>query len=174
MKKIEGYVSETLFKLFDEGKNHHLSFLREPLMSIDLHVTLSLVEDPERSRPTIVCLCGSTRFLDAYKKASLEETMGGKIVLSIGCDMRTDKFFVGMSEVAEETVKDQLDELHLRKIDLADEVLILNVNGYIGESTLREIDYAKKQGKRIRYLFENLKNWNFQHTPPTGVKKEDT
>jgi len=123
-----------------------------------VHVTLSPVQSHEPVKePTIVCLCGSTRFLDTYKKASLEETMDGKIVLSIGCDMRTDKFFVGMSEIAEKKIKDQLDELHLRKIDLADEVLILNVNGYIGESTLHEIAYAKKQGKRIRYLLYDLK-----------------
>ena len=49
-------------------------------------------------------------------------------------------------------LKPQLDELHLRKIDMADEVLILNVNGYIGESTSRELAYAQKQGKMIRFL----------------------
>ena len=120
------------------------------------------------SKPIIVCLCGSTRFLDAFKKANLEETIKGKIVLSIGCDLRTDKFLIGMtglgldSEAAKKRIKAQLNELHLRKIDLADEVLILNVNGYIGESTAHEVAYAKKQGKRIRYLNKNLKNWNFQ------------
>lgn len=174
MKKtieFDGYLSHTLFKEFESGKSDSIC-IKKGSKKVDfvmdthpVHVTLSPVEDPERSRPTIVCLCGSTRFLDAYKKASLEETIEGKIVLSIGCDMRTDKFFVGMSEVAEEKIKEQLDELHLRKIDLADEVLILNVDGYVGKSTLREIAYAKKQGKRIRYLYENLKNWNFQHTP---------
>lgn len=108
----------------------------------------------EEERPTIVCLCGSTRFLDTYKKTSLEETMDGKIVLSIGCDMRTDKFFAGMSGDTEKKIKAQLDELHLRKIDLADEVLVLNVDGYIGKSTLSEIAYAEKQDKRVRYLFQ--------------------
>jgi cell division protein FtsB len=45
-----------------------------------------------------------------------------------------------------------LDELHKRKIDLADEVLVLNVGGYIGESTRSEIEYARKLGKPVRYL----------------------
>ncbi len=49
-------------------------------------------------------------------------------------------------------VADRLDELHLRKIDLADEVFILNVGGYIGESTRKEIEYAQRQGKPIKYL----------------------
>lgn len=48
--------------------------------------------------------------------------------------------------------KEALDELHLRKIDLADEVFVINIDGYIGKSTRNEIEYAKKQGKPIHYL----------------------
>lgn len=103
--------------------------------------------------PTIVCLCGSTRFGEAFRKAQLEETLAGKIVLTIGCNMRSDdELFGPMPEEAKTTIKTGLDELHLRKIDLADEVLILNVDGYVGESTRNELEYAKKQGKKIRYL----------------------
>lgn len=106
--------------------------------------------------PIIVCLCGSTRFKDAFQKANLRETLAGKIVLSIGCDTRSDQEIFGyMSEFELNLIKTRLDELHLRKIDLADEVLILNVDGYIGESTQRELDYAKAQeGKTIRFLVE--------------------
>lgn len=69
-------------------------------------------------------------------------TLAGKIVLSIGCDMRSDEAL----ELPPET-KEKLDELHLRKIDLTDEVLTLNVGGYVGESTSRELAYAQKLGK---------------------------
>ena len=77
----------------------------------------------------------------------MRETLAGKIVLSIGCDFKSDDA-LGL------TVDDKkrLDVLHLRKIDIADEVLILNVNGYIGESTKKELEYAKGLFKRVRYL----------------------
>jgi hypothetical protein len=104
-------------------------------------------------KPTIVCLCGSTRFSEAFQKANLNETLSGNIVLTIGCDMKSDnELFEGMSPESLEKIKADLDELHLRKIDLADEVLILNVDGYIGQSTRRELDYAITHGKKIRFL----------------------
>jgi hypothetical protein len=104
-------------------------------------------------RPIIVCLCGSTRFGDAFKKANLEETLAGKIVLSIGCNMKSDaELFAHLSPEALEEIKSRLDELHKRKIDLADEVYILNVGGYIGESTQSEINYAINSNKKIRFL----------------------
>ncbi len=98
-------------------------------------------------KPTIVCLCGSTRFYEAFKQANLQETLQGKIVLSIGCDFKSDEA-LGLSPDA----KQRLDTLHLRKIDLADEILVLNVDGYLGESTLNEIKYARSSGKPIRSL----------------------
>lgn len=103
--------------------------------------------------PTVVCLCGSTRFGEAFQVANLTETLNGKIVLTIGCDLRSDEaVFVGYSEEQLKEVKRRLDFLHFRKIDLSDEVLILNVGGYIGESTSRELAYAREQGKRVRFL----------------------
>lgn len=98
-------------------------------------------------RPTVVCLCGSTRFGEAFREANLRETLAGRIVLTIGCDTKSDDA-LGLGP----EVKPMLDELHLRKIDMADEVLILNVGGYIGESTRRELKYARVYGKRIRFL----------------------
>lgn len=103
--------------------------------------------------PTIVCLCGSTRFSQAFRDANLRETLNGNIVLTIGCDIRSDTEVFGHMTIDEVVmVKDQLDRLHLRKIDLADEVLILNVGGYIGESTAHELAYARKLGKAVRFL----------------------
>ena len=103
--------------------------------------------------PIIVCLCGSTRFWRAFQQAGLAETMAGKIVLSIGAASGTDDEHFGNLPRAEyDRIKTMLDQLHMRKIDLADEVLILNVGGYIGESTARELAYAIKLGKVVRYL----------------------
>lgn len=101
-------------------------------------------------RPRIVCLCGSTRFWRAYQEANLAETLAGHIVLSVGCDTHSDAELFSPEELLR--LKQGLDELHLRKIDLADEVLVLNVGGYIGESTHREIAYAEAHSKRVRYL----------------------
>lgn len=105
------------------------------------------------SRPTIVCLCGSTRFKDAFSKAQFDETMAGHIVLTIGTAWHSDEeLFAEYTEHEKQIIKATLDVLHLKKIDLADEILVLNVGGYYGESTTREIIYADSLGKRIRWL----------------------
>jgi len=96
-------------------------------------------------RPGIVCLCGSTRFKEAYETATKAETLRGKVVLSVG-------FFGHVEGEPTADLKAMLDELHLRKIEMADEVFILNVDGYIGKSTQAEIEYAGKIGKVVRYL----------------------
>lgn len=102
---------------------------------------------------TIVCLCGSTRFKALFDQVNLEETLAGKIVLSIGCASKTDaELFGTLTEEAWAHVKSQLDELHFAKIELSDEVFIINKDGYIGESTSRERSYATMLGKIIRYL----------------------
>lgn len=97
--------------------------------------------------PHIVCLCGSTRFLAALTKANRDFTLEGKIVLAPGV--------IKSKRIQNKITKEQaekLDELHLRKIDLADSVFIVNPNGYIGESTRKEIQYAEQYGKPISYL----------------------
>ena len=99
--------------------------------------------------PTIVCLCGSTRFFQAFAEANLQETLAGKIVLSVGSHCHSDKE-LGIAQDSE--VKRMVDELHLRKIDMADEVLVLNVDGYIGSSTRKELCYAIGEGKHVRFL----------------------
>lgn len=101
--------------------------------------------------PEIVVLCGSTRFYAEFVRLNYELTMQGKIVLSIG--------FVPGGEHAGDVgctpeEKIALDELHKRKIDLADRVHVINIDGYIGESTRSEIDYAIKRGRPITYVVE--------------------
>jgi hypothetical protein len=103
--------------------------------------------------PRIVCLCGSTRFSEAFQQAQLLSTLAGRIVLTIGCNMKSDKeVFSHYSETQLRGIKCKLDELHKRKIDLADEIFVLNVGGYIGESTRNEIEYAVAHKKYIVYL----------------------
>ena len=98
--------------------------------------------------PRIVCLCGSTRFKDAFLEATFRETMAGRIVLSVGFFHHAERERYELT--AEE--KTGLDALHQQKIDLADEVLILNVVGYVGDSTRLEIEHAYLTGKAVRYL----------------------
>lgn len=96
--------------------------------------------------PTIVCICGSSKFRELILGHSRKETLHGRIVVNHGFFHHADPF-----PITDET-KDMLDELMLRKIDVANEVLVIDPNGYIGKSTDRAIFYAKKQGKPVRYL----------------------
>ncbi len=100
--------------------------------------------------PKIVCLCGSTRFVEQYNKWRKEFTLDGWIVL--GIELVVPQSTREDPQHNDYKVKKVLDELYLRKIDLADEVFILDVGGYIGESTQKEIDYAQSTGKAITYL----------------------
>lgn len=87
--------------------------------------------------------------MDAFFDEGWRQTLHGKIVLSVGvCKHAEDHG----GEALGPEVAEMLDELHKRKIDLADEVLILNVGGYIGKSTKSELDYAIEHGKTIRFL----------------------
>jgi hypothetical protein len=101
--------------------------------------------------PPIVCLCGSTRFFDAFRRANLERTLAGEIVLSIGCDTKSDAD-LGIVAGDLAPLKEMLDELHKRKIDLADRVLVVSdESGYFGESTRGEIAYAVAHGKPVKF-----------------------
>jgi nucleoside 2-deoxyribosyltransferase len=83
--------------------------------------------------------------------------MAGRIVLSIGAATGTDDAHFGnLSKEEYDRIKEMLDQLHLRKIDLANEVLVLNVGGYIGDSTAREAGYAYHLGKPVRWLESTL------------------
>jgi hypothetical protein len=105
-----------------------------------------------KEMPKIVVLCGSTRFYQQFQRANYEETMAGNIVLSVGFYMHRSEAAHGEKCGCTSEQKITLDELHKRKIDLADEVFVLNVGGYIGDSTRSEIEYAQALGMPIRYL----------------------
>jgi hypothetical protein len=108
-------------------------------------------------RPVVICLCGSTRFTEQMLIKQWELTKQGYIVLS-WCALPNsyfksdDCFHVGDKE----GVKELVDEIHKRKIDLSDEVLILNIGGYIGESTRSELNYAISHGKKIIFMEDAL------------------
>ena len=104
-------------------------------------------EKPARSKYRVITLCGSTRFKDAFMEAQKRLTLEGNIVISVGLFGHS-----GDDEVWTEGTKEMLDDMHLRKIDMADEIFVINVGGYIGSSTRREIEYAKRTGKAVRYL----------------------
>ena len=95
----------------------------------------------------VITLCGSTRFKEAFLEAQKRLTLEGNIVISVGLFGHS-----GDDVVWTEGVKDMLDRQHLAKIDLADEIFVINVGGYIGDSTRREIAYAEFKGKTISYL----------------------
>lgn len=105
-------------------------------------------------RPRVVCLCGSTRFIEQFFRSGWSETLEGRVVLSVGVclDHPGDEEGGHVGEAL--GVKDMLDELHFRKIDIADDVLVLNVEGYVGQSTQREIAYAMATNKPVRFLDE--------------------
>ena len=95
----------------------------------------------------IITLCGSTRFREEFTEAQKRLSLQGHIVISVGLFGHS-----GDEEVWTEGIKEMLDDMHLRKIDLADEIFVVNPGGYIGESTRREIEYARSTNKPVSFL----------------------
>ena len=94
----------------------------------------------------VITLCGSTKFKDEFMETQKKLTLEGNIVISVGLFGHS-----GDNEVWANGMKEMLDDMHKRKIDMADEIFVVNVGGYIGESTALEIEYAKSHNKPIRY-----------------------
>ena len=95
----------------------------------------------------VITLCGSTRFKDQFIEAQKNLTLQGNIVITVGLFGHS-----GDSEALNEETKAMLDDIHKRKIDMSDEIFVINVGGYIGSSTKSEIEYAIAHGKKVRYL----------------------
>ena len=104
----------------------------------------------------VITLCGSTRFKDAFMEANKRLTLEGNIVISVGLFGHAGdaEVWENMDEGTLTRTKKMLDDMHKRKIDMADEIFVINVGGYIGDSTRSEIEYARKTGKGVRYLEE--------------------
>ena len=102
----------------------------------------------------VITLCGSTRFKDEFYKAQKELTLKGNIVISVGLFGHSgdSEVWENMTEDTLTKTKVMLDDMHKRKIDMADEIFVINKNGYIGDSTKSEINYAIQTGKKVNYL----------------------
>lgn len=95
----------------------------------------------------VITLCGSTRFKKEFERLNKKLTLEGNVVISVGC-------FGHAGDIITQDQKEMLDDIHLQKIDMADEIFVINVDGYIGKSTSREIKYALSKGKKVVYLEE--------------------
>lgn len=105
-------------------------------------------------RYKVITLCGSTRFKDSFMREQKRLTLEGNIVISVGLFGHSgDKeVWESMGEDTVTKTKIMLDDMHKRKIDMADEIFVINENGYIGDSTKSEIAYAEAKGKKVTYL----------------------
>ncbi|MFT4413680.1 hypothetical protein ACLM5H_07460 [Fredinandcohnia humi] len=97
----------------------------------------------------VITLCGSTKFKNEFEKANAFLTLQGHIVLSVG--------FFEQSEGIEVTKEQEelFGKIHIEKINMSDEIFVIDVNGYIGNSTRKEIEYAHQHGKPVRYYSES-------------------
>ena len=102
----------------------------------------------------VITLCGSTRFKDQFMEEQKKLTLEGKIVISVGLFGHSgdSEVWENMDEGTLTKTKEMLDDIHKRKIDMSDEIFVINVGGYIGDSTRSEIEYARAHGKVVRYL----------------------
>lgn len=96
-----------------------------------------------------ICLCGSTRFKEEFIKARNRLTKAGYVVLG------PEVFTHADGENTTDFEKAMLDDMHLQKIAMSDEIFVVNVRNYIGYSTIREIQYASSLHIPIRYLERN-------------------
>ncbi len=88
--------------------------------------------------------------MEVQKRLTLE----GNIVISVGLFGHSgdQEVWENMDEGTLTRTKEMLDDMHKRKIDMADSIYVINVGGYIGESTKSEIEYAREHGKEINYF----------------------
>lgn len=122
---------------------------------IDARAVLALLAT-QPTRPEIVTICGSTRFRAEMAEANRDLTLAGAIVLAPGV-------FGHSGDAMTDEQKSTLDDLHLRKIDLSDRVVVVAPGGYVGDSTSREAAYAKERGKLVEVRTE------FSAATPAGA-----
>ena len=102
----------------------------------------------------VITLCGSTKFKDEFMRIQKELTLKGNIVISVGLFGHSgdNEVWENMDKGTKTKTKEMLDDMHKRKIDMSDEIFVINIGGYIGESTKSEIEYAINNGKKVNYL----------------------
>lgn len=99
-----------------------------------------------KHRYKVITLCGSTKFKDDFLREQERLTLAGNVVISVGVFGHADNISMG------DSIKIMLDDIHKQKIEMADEIFVINKNDYIGLSTKNEIDYATVCGKPVRYM----------------------
>ena len=116
------------------------------------------VEEPRSSRGggSVITLCGSMRFREEFERLGAELTLAGHVVL-------TPTFLAPSTELSSEE-RARLGRIHLQKVEMADEVLIVNVGGYVGESTRREIEQARSRGVPVSFLEPHADVRSGRHT----------
>lgn len=97
----------------------------------------------------VITLCGSTKFKKQFEQANAYLTLQGNIVIGLAFFEQSEGI-----EISGETAE-LLGNIHFRKIDLSDEIFVIDVDGYIGSSTRKEIEYATEKGKTVRYYSES-------------------
>ena len=99
----------------------------------------------------VITLCGSTRFKNEFMMAQKRLTLEGNIVISVGLFGHSgdEEVWENMDEGTLTKTKKMLDDMHKRKIDMSDEIFVINKDGYIGDSTRSEIEYARDHGKKV-------------------------
>ena len=102
----------------------------------------------------VITLCGSTRFKEEFLAIQKKLTLEGNIVISVGLFGHSGdtEVWENMDEGTLTKTKEMLDDMHKAKIDMSDEIFVINVDGYVGESTKSEIEYAISHGKKVSYL----------------------
>lgn len=105
----------------------------------------------------VITLCGSTKFKDDFIREQKRLTLEGNIILTVGLFGHSgdNEVWENMDDGTLTKTKEMLDDMHKRKIDMADEIFVINKGGYIGSSTRSEIEYAIKTGKKVNYMEEN-------------------
>ena len=143
-------LKDALWKSYSVEKEARLSECQRMLIVIN-----ALTEESTApmtgigKRMKVITLCGSTRFKEQFLEQQKRLTLEGNVVISVGLFGHS-----GDEEVWKPGIKEMLDKMHFQKIDMADEIFVINVGGYIGESTKREIDHAQQLGKPVYYLEE--------------------
>ena len=131
-------AKDYLEKEKSEGRRHRLYRLIDERLKNEEDIS---------SKMKVITLCGSTRFKEQFLKQQKRLTLEGNVVITVGLFGHS-----GDKEVWKPGMKEMLDKMHLQKIDMADEIFVINVGGYIGESTRREIAYAESKGIIVKYL----------------------
>lgn len=135
-QRIEFYRENKENNIFDDFYHSHLNYMLK---------CMEFYEKSKQHKYKVIMLCGSTKFKDEFIVAQRNLTLEGNVVISVG-------LFGHSGDAITDVQKIMLDDMHKRKIDMADEIYVINKDGYIGDSTRSEIEYAKSKNIRITYM----------------------